>query len=108
MEVSSIVMDLQALIEQIRKGSDALYNAELELAQRELDLDKAESLAFINAEGSVADRQTRAKLEVADLRFERDVARAGVNRIRTKIKGLESELMAQATISKLTAAEMRL
>lgn len=106
--MQTIVSDLQILIEQTRKGSEALYSAELELAQRELDLDKAESLAFLNAEGSVAERQTKARLEVADIRFERDIAKAAVNRIRTKIKGLESELMAQATISKLVQAEMRL
>ena len=108
MSVQGIVADLEHLIENIRKGSDALYSAETDLAQKELDLDKAEALAFLDAEGSVAERQTRARLAVAELRFERDISRAAVNRVRTKIKGLESELMAQATISKLTAAEMRL
>ena len=108
MSVQGIVADLEHLIENIRKGSDALYSAETDLAQKELDLDKAEALAFLDAEGSVAERQTRARLSVAELRFERDISRAAVNRVRTKIKGLESELMAQATISKLTAAEMRL
>lgn len=108
MEVQRIVADLQVLIEQTRKGSEALHDAELDLAKRELDLDTAEQKAFLLAEGSVAERTAKARLECAQLRFERDVSKAQVNRVRTKIKGLESELMAQATISKLIQAEMRL
>jgi hypothetical protein len=47
-------------------------------------------------------------LEAADARFERDLAKAKVNRVRTKLKGIESELIAQSTMSKLMQAEMRL
>jgi hypothetical protein len=42
------------------------------------------------------------------LRFERDLAKAQVNRMRTKIRQIESELMAQATMSKILQAEMKL
>lgn len=100
--------DLQQLIENSRKGSEALYQAEVELAERENELDTIEAKAFILGEGSVAERQAKARLEAADARFQRDLAKASVNRIRAKIKGMESELMAQATISKLIQAEMKL
>lgn len=108
MEPQQIVSDLVQVIEQTRKGAQALYDAETALAERELDLDTMEARAFLDAEGSVAERQARARLQAADARFQRDLAKAQVNRIRTKIKGLESELMAQATISKLVQAEMKL
>ena len=91
-----------------RKGVEALYEAETELAKAERALDVAESQAFLEAQGTVADRQALAKLEAADARFERDLAKAKVNRVRTKLKGLESELIAQSTMSKLMQAEMRL
>lgn len=108
MEPQQIVSDLLQVIEQARKGPQALYDAEVILAERENELDTVEAKAFLSAEGSVAERQAKARLEAAEVRFQRDLAKASVNRIRVKIKGVESELMAQATISKLVQAEMKL
>tara|TARA_S200002703_G_scaffold60642_1_gene52498 strand:- start:479 stop:805 length:327 start_codon:yes stop_codon:yes gene_type:complete len=105
---SEIVKGLQELTAMTRKGVEALYEAETELAEAERALDVAESQAFLEAQGTVADRQALAKLEAADARFERDLAKAKVNRVRTKLKGIESELIAQSTMSKLMQAEMRL
>jgi hypothetical protein len=67
-----------------------------------------EAAAFIDAGGSVAQRQDRAKLEAGPARFQRDIARAQVNRVRAKLKAIEGELMAQATIAKMIQAEMKL
>jgi hypothetical protein len=78
------------------------------LARAEADLDKAESHAFISASGSVAEKQAKAKLECSEIRFARDVAKASVNRIRMKLRTIESEIMAQATMSKILQAEMKL
>jgi hypothetical protein len=108
MEPQAIVTGLQELIEMGRKGSETLYKAEARLAECEYELDKVEAAAFIDAEGSVAERQARAKLEAGPARFERDIARAQVNRVRAKIKTIEAELMAQATIAKMVQAEMKL
>lgn len=105
---SEIVKGLQELTAMTRKGVEALFEAEIELAEAERNLDLAESKAFMEAQGTVADRQALAKLESADARFERDVCRAKVNRVRTKLKGLEGEIMAQATMSKIMQAEMKL
>jgi hypothetical protein len=44
----------------------------------------------------------------ADARLRRDLAKASVNRIKTKLRSVESELMAQATLAKIMQAEMRL
>ena len=87
---------------------EALYEAEIGLARAEADLDKAEAGAFISSSGSVAERQASAKLACSDLRFERDLAKASVNRIRMKLRTIESEIMAQATMSKILQAEMKL
>ncbi len=108
MEPQVIVAGLQELIETARKGSQALYDAEANLAECEYELDKVEAAAFIDAEGSVAERQARAKLEAGPSRFQRDIARAQVNRVRAKLKAIEGELMAQATIAKMVQAEMKL
>jgi hypothetical protein len=105
---SNIIKELQELTQTNRKGVDALFEAESELAEKENELDKVESKAFLESQGTVADRQALARLEAADARFERDLAKAKVNRVRTKLKGIESELIAQATMSKLMQAEMKL
>ena len=105
---SEIAASLSELTQTNREGVQALYEAEVNLAGAELALDKGEAGAFIHATGSVAERQAQAKLESAELRFERDLAKAQVNRIRTKIRQIESELMAQATMSKIMQAEMKL
>jgi hypothetical protein len=91
-----------------RKGVEALYEAEIVLARAESDLDKAEASAFISGTGSVAEKQAQSKLACSELRFERDLAKASVNRIRMKLRTIESEIMAQATMSKILQAEMKL
>jgi hypothetical protein len=105
---SKIVQELAELTAMNRKGVEALYEAEIGLARAEADLDKTEANAFISAAGSVAERQAKAKLECSEVRFARDVAKAQVNRIRMKLRTIESEIMAQATMSKILQAEMKL
>jgi len=105
---SDIARELLELTETNKKGVDALFEAEKNLAEREKDLDKAEASAFLGATGAVAERQAITKLECADIRFARDIAKAQVNRVRTKMRTIESQLMAQATVAKIMQAEMRL
>ena len=105
---SNIISELQELTQINRKGVDALFEAEQELAEKENALDKVESQAFLDAQGTVADRQALARLEAADARFERDLSKAKVNRIRTKLRVIESASMANATMSKIMQAEMKL
>ena len=105
---SNIIKELQELTQTNRRGVDALFEAETELAEKERELDKVEATSFLESQGTVADRQALARLEAADARFERDLAKAKVNRVRTKLKVIESELIAQSTMSKLMQAEMRL
>jgi hypothetical protein len=78
------------------------------LARCENQLDKVEAYALINAEGPVIERQAKAKLASAEARLERDLAKAQVERVRAKLRMIESALMAQATSAKLLQAEMKL
>ena len=91
-----------------RKGVEALFEAEEELARAENALDTVEAKVFLAENGSVAERTAKAKLVSADARLERDLARARVSRIKTKLRTIESEIMAQATMSKIMQAEMKL
>lgn len=108
MSIRDIQYQLAALTQENDKGADALYEAEVKLAQAEHELDLIEQKAFIKAQGTVADRTALAKLESADARLQRDLRKAEANRIRMKIKSLETNIMAVATQAKLIQAETRL
>jgi hypothetical protein len=108
MNAREILEQLRELTTEGRKGVSVLYEVEEELAHAEHHLDTVEALAFLEAEGSVAERNVRARLAAAEARLNRDLAKAKVNRVRTKLKLIESEMMASATMSKLLQAEMRL
>ena len=105
---SEIVKGLQELTAMTRKGVEALFEAETDLADAERELDLIEAKAFLEAQGTVADRQALARFEAADARWNRDICKAKVNRVRTKLKGLEGEIMSNATMSKIMQAEMKL
>lgn len=105
LEIAKQIADLTA---ENNKGADALYDAEVKLAHAENELDLIEQRAFIKAEGTVADRTALARLEAAESRLQRDLRKAEANRIRVKIKALESALMAAATQAKLIASEMKM
>jgi N-acetylglutamate synthase/N-acetylornithine aminotransferase len=104
----SLQQELQRLIGLSEKGNSAIYDAEVRLAEAENLLDLTENKAFIRSSGSVAERTALAKLESADSRLARDIAKAELNRVRVKIKSIEQAIMATQTLVKLTELEARL
>ena len=104
---SQIVEEIARLTQENSRGAEALYEAEVALAQAEHDLDLVEQRAFIKAQGTVADRSALSRLEAAEVRLTRDLKKAQFNRIKTKIKTIETSLMAMGTQVKLMQAEMR-
>ena len=106
-----LVQDLQQqiaeLIQENKKGTNALFEAERALAEAEYELDTIEQKAFIKSQGTVADRNALSRLEAAEARLQRDLRKAEMNRIKTKIKGIETALMALGTQVKLMGVEGR-
>ena len=102
-----IARQIAELTAENSRGADALYEAEVRLAEAENELDLVEQRAFIKAEGTVADRTALARLEAAEARLQRDLRKAEANRIRVKIKALETSIMAAATQAKLIASELK-
>jgi ribosome biogenesis protein Nip4 len=105
---SQIVQELYELTQENKRGVEVYAEVMDHLARCENRLDTTEAGAFLGAEGSVAERQARAKLAAAEARLERDLAKAQVERVRAKLRAIESALMAQATAAKLMQAEMKL
>ncbi len=107
MNPTDIQKQLADLIAENQKGATALFEAERLLAEAEYELDTTEQKAFIRAEGTVRDREALSRLEAAEKRLQRDLRRAELNRIRVKIKSIETALMALATQAKLIQSELR-
>jgi len=105
---SELIQELATLTAENRKGAEALFAAEVALAEAEHELDTIEQKAFIKAQGTVADRTALSKLEAADARLQRDLRRAEFNRVKVKIKQIETALMALATQAKLIQQEVKL
>jgi exonuclease VII small subunit len=105
---SEIVKELYELTQENRKGIEYYAEAMDHLARCENQLDKIEANALINAEGPVIERQAKAKLASAEARLERDLAKAQVERVRAKLRMIDSSIMAQATAAKMVQAEMKL
>lgn len=108
MIASEIVKELYELTQENRKGIEFYAEAMDTLARCENQLDKVEAYALINAEGPVIERQAKAKLASAEARLERDLAKAQVERVRAKLRMIDSSIMAQATAAKMVQAEMKL
>ena len=107
MHYEEIQRQIAELIAENSKGYTALFEAEKALAQAEYDLDTSEQKAFITAEGTVRDREAVARLKSAEIRLQRDLRKAELNRIRQKVKSIETALMALATQAKLIQAELK-
>lgn len=105
---SEIQQQLADLIAENQRGATALFESERALAEAEYELDTTEQKAFLKASGTVRDREAIARLEAAEKRLQRDLRRAEFNRIKVKIKAIETGIMALATQAKLTQAEARI
>ena len=102
-----IVQELQRLTSEMDKGANALYDAECKMADAEAAYDKAVSLAFLNNQGTVADRQAVAKLQSVDEMLKADLARAEFNRVKTKMKTLSDQATMMAVMSKNVELQWR-
>lgn len=103
-----ISKQLTELVSENYRGVNAVFECERKLAEAEYELDTAEQTAFLASEGNVAERNAVAKLDSAQKRLERDLAKAEFNRVKLKLRAVESAMMASATQAKLLAVETRL
>jgi len=106
--LSEIAQQISELVAENSRGYSALYDCEKALAEAEYDLDTIEQTAFLGAQGTVADRTSIARLKAAENRLKRDLRRAEMNRVKMKIKSIETALMALGTQARLLQAEMKL
>lgn len=95
-----VIAKLNELIQTGEKGINALYDAEFKVADRDLVYEKAYQGAFLEAQGTVADRTAVARLKTADLKFELDMAKVELSRVKAKIKQVSDAGTLTAVIAK--------
>lgn len=90
----SVRFELDQVSRELRKASDAIYQAELNMEKAELDAQWGFDLVFTSdEEGSVEDRKAKARIATRELRQMASDAKAAYNRVRTKEKHLSQEQM---------------
>ena len=103
-----MIQELRRIQAEASRGAQALFEAEVALANADSEADLTYQRSFIRAEGSVELRKAIASVEAADSRLKADLKRAEVARIKTKLKQLELAQMSTQTIARQLEAEMRL
>jgi len=105
---SQVIQELQKLIQENDRGGSALYDAEIELADAEAELDRIETKEFLSASGTVAERERIARMKANEARLIRDLKKAEVSRIKQKIRAIEHALTATQSVGRLMDLETRL
>lgn len=102
-----IIQELHRIRAEVQKGISVLYDCECKLADAENAYERELQLAFINAQGTVADRTAISRLQASDKRLQADLAKAEWNRVKAKLKALETAQMGIQTSARLMETELK-
>ena len=102
-----VIRELEKIRQQSEKGIEILAEAERKWLELESAAEKLEASELLKAQGTVVERQAIAKLKSADARFEADLAKIELSRIKNKIKHLSESMMALMAAGKLIEMEWR-
>ena len=102
-----VMAELSHIRAEVQKGISVLYDSECKLADAENAYERELQLAFINAQGTVADRTAVSRLQASEKRLAADLAKAEYNRVKTKLKALEMAQMSIQTQARLMETELK-
>ena len=102
-----VIRELNRLIGESAKGVEALFAAEVKVANLEADYDRALSMAQLEAQGTALDRTATARLKCIDKNLDLNLARAEMNRVKMKLRSIDSAQVAVSVIAKQVEATMR-
>lgn len=88
-----VLGEIHGVRSELSKAPSALYDAELKAERAEDAAQLATDKALLTAEGSIPEKQALARIASAEQRDQAFIARAELNRVKTKTRGLESALM---------------
>ena len=105
--ITDTIQELRHIQTEMAKGSNALYEAEKQVAEAEFVYERTLALSFLNAEGTAGERTATSKFEASQARLDADLAKAVLNRVKSKFKTLELQQMGIQTISRLIETELK-
>jgi len=104
---TGIIQELHRIRAEVQRGIQVLYDCEVKLADAENAFERELQLAFINAQGTVADRTAISRLQASEKRLQADLAKAEWNRVKAKLKALETAQMGIQTSARLMETELK-
>jgi hypothetical protein len=102
-----ITQELHRIRAEVQKGIAVLYDTECKMADAENAYERELQLSFINAQGTIADRTAISRLQASEKRLQADLARAEWNRVKAKLKALETAQMGIQTSARLIETELK-
>jgi rRNA-processing protein FCF1 len=102
-----VIDELNRLMAESQKGVQALYEAEIKVAELENEYDKTISSALLSSDGTIPERQAKAKLAASEIKLELDIAKAQLSRVKMKLKTLDSAQMATSVIARQVDLQWR-
>jgi len=102
-----VIKELEKIRNQSEQGIALLAEAEIKYLELASAADRVEASELLSAQGTIVDRQAVAKLKAMDVRFEADLAKVELNRIKAKIRHLSESQMAVMAAGKLIQMEWR-
>ena len=102
-----VIRELEKIRNQSEQGIALLAEAEIKYLELASAADRVEATELVSAQGTIVDRQAVAKLKAMDVRFEADLAKVELSRIKAKIRHLSESQMAVMAAGKLIQMEWR-
>jgi hypothetical protein len=104
---NDIVRELNSLRSQSEKGIAYLAETEAEFVRLDLEADRLEAATFLDAGGTVSDRQAVARLKALPAREAAELKKVEVNRIKLKLRHLSEALTATQTAARMIELQWR-
>jgi len=103
---NAINQQLGTLGRELGELVDLLGDAEVEAVKLRLDFERRESIAFLQADGSVEKRKHEARLEAQEAEEEFLLADAKVRYLKTRIRVVETRIDIGRTLGATARAEL--
>jgi hypothetical protein len=99
--------ELSALRQQAEAGINYLADAETKLVKLALEADRIEALAYLEAGGSIPERQAVSKLKALEAKEAAELAKVEVNRVKLKLKHLSEAQMNVQTQARMVELQWK-
>lgn len=102
-----VISELARIRAESERGVALLQDAETELVRLELEAERVEYAAYLEAKGTIPDRQAVSRLQAMPAKEAAELAKVKVNYIKTKLRHLSEATMATQTAARMVELEWK-